>query len=136
MFAPGLAIDRVPQTVAAGIRELSDNPLVLLLLVNLLLLVVGMFIEPLAAVVVLGPILVALAIGYGLDPVHFAMIVIANLAIGMATPSVGVSPFVVSRIANTPIEGRIPPLPVFLAVLTVDPVIITFVPALSLAFVR
>lgn len=136
VFAYGLAIYQIPQSLARGIREFSDNPLVFLLLVNVLLFVVGMFIETLAAIVILGPILIPIALSFGIDPVHFAMVVIANLAVGMMTPPVGVNLFIVSNIANIRIEDMVRPLLVFLAVLAGNLMVITYVPALSTILVR
>jgi tripartite ATP-independent transporter DctM subunit len=136
VLAYALAIYQVPQTLAAGIRAISDSPYVFLLIVNLLLLVVGMFIETLAAIVVVTPILAPMAMSLGIDPVHFGSIIIVNLAIGMVTPPVGVNLFVVSTISGLNIEAMIRPLLGFLAVLVVDLMIITYIPALSTFLVR
>jgi C4-dicarboxylate transporter DctM subunit len=136
VFAYALAIYQVPQTLAAGIRAMSDSPVVFLMIVNMLLLVVGMFIETLAAIVIVTPILVPMAMGLGIDPVHFGAIIIVNLAIGMVTPPVGVNLFVVSTISGLKIEEMIRPLLGFLAVLLVDLMIITYVPALSTFLIR
>lgn len=136
VLAYALAIYQVPQTLASGIRAVSDSPYVFLLIVNLLLLVVGMFIETLAAIVIVTPILVPMALGLGIDPVHFGAIIIVNLAIGMVTPPVGVNLFVVSTISGLNIETMIRPLLGFLAVLVIDLMIITYIPALSTVLIR
>lgn len=136
VLAYALAIYQVPQTLASGIRSVSDSPIVFLLIVNLLLLVVGMFIETLAAIVIVTPILAPMAMSLGIDPVHFGAIVIVNLAIGMVTPPVGVNLFVVSTISGLKIETMIRPLLGFLAVLLVDLMLITYIPALTTALVR
>lgn len=136
VFAYALAIYQVPQMLAAGIRALTDSPIVFLLIVNGLLLVMGMFIETLAAIVVVTPILVPMAMGLGIDPIHFGAIVIVNLAIGMVTPPVGVNLFVVASISGLKIEEMVRPLIGFLAVLLIDLAIITYVPAVTLGLVR
>lgn len=131
VFAYILTINQVPQQVAALISNLSDNPLVFLLLVNLFLFFVGMFVEALAAILILAPILAPVAISFGIDPIHFGAIVIVNLAIGMVTPPVGVNLFVVCQIANLRLERMVRYLVVFLAVLVLNVMIITYVPTLS-----
>ena len=136
VLAYALAIYQVPQSLAHAIRAVSDNPLVFLLIVNLLLLIVGMFIETLAAIVILTPILAPMAISLGINPIHFGAIIIVNLAIGMVTPPVGVNLFVVAQIANIRIEAMIAPLLGFLTILVIDLMIISYIPALSTALIR
>jgi len=136
VLAYALAIYQVPQSVAMTLRSVSDNPAVFLLIVNLLLLIVGMFIETLAAIVILTPILAPMAISLGIDPIHFGAIIIVNLAIGMVTPPVGVNLFVVAQIANIKIEAMIAPLLGFLTVLIIDLMIISYIPALSTIMIR
>ena len=136
VLAYALAIYQIPQTLASGIRSVSDSPIVFLLLVNGLLLVMGMFIETLAAIVIVTPILAPIAISLGIDPIHFGAIIIVNLAIGMVTPPVGVNLFVVSSISGLNMEQMIRPLLGFLAVLLVDLMIISYVPALSTFLIR
>jgi C4-dicarboxylate transporter DctM subunit len=118
------------------LRSVSDNPAVFLVIVNLLLLIVGMFIETLAAIVILTPILAPMAVSLGIDPIHFGAIIIVNLAIGMVTPPVGVNLFVVAQIANIKIEAMIAPLLGFLTVLIIDLMIISYIPALSTILIR
>jgi len=131
VFAYLLTINQVPQQVAILLGKITDNPLVFLLLVNLLLFFIGMFVEALAAILILAPILAPVAISFGIDPIHFGMVIIVNLAIGMVTPPVGVNLFVVCQIANLKLEQLIRPLLVFLGVLVIDVAIISYVPALS-----
>jgi tripartite ATP-independent transporter DctM subunit len=128
-----LALLRAPDIMLDWIRSVSDNPLVFLLLVNVLLLLVGIFFEPLPAILILGPLLHPVAVGMGIDPVHFGLILIVNTAIGMVTPPVGANLFISCAIARISMEQLTRPLLVFLAVLAVDILVITYVPALSLA---
>ncbi len=136
VFAYALALMQAPQQIAAAIRTVSSDPVVFLLLVNLFLFVVGMFMETFAAIIILAPVLAPVATQLGIDPVHFGLIMIVNLAIGMVTPPVGVNLFVACGIANITMEQLMRPLLVFLAVLIVNLIIITYVPWLSLALIR
>jgi tripartite ATP-independent transporter DctM subunit len=136
MFGYALQLLQAPQTIAAALSGVSSDPLVFLLLVNLFLLVVGMFMETFAAIIILAPILAPVAQSFGIDPVHFGLIVIVNLAIGMVTPPVGVNLFVACGIARISMEQLMRPLLVFLGVLLLNLAIISYVPALSLALLR
>ena len=136
MFGYALQLLQAPQKIAAMLSDVSSNPLVFLLVVNLFLLVVGMFMETFAAIIILAPILAPVATAFGIDPVHFGLIVIVNLAVGMVTPPVGVNLFVACGIARISMEQLMRPLVIFLVVLLLNLAIITYVPALSLALVR
>jgi tripartite ATP-independent transporter DctM subunit len=136
MFAFALHLLRAPQQVGMLLTTITDNPLYFLLLVNIFLLVVGMFMETFAAIVILGPILAPIAVGYGIDPVHFGLIMIVNLAVGMVTPPVGVNLFIACGIARVSMEQLMRPLAVFLMVLIVNLMIISYVPGISLALLR
>ncbi len=136
VFAYALALMQAPQQIAAALRTVSSDPVVFLLLVNLFLFVVGMFMETFAAIIILAPVLAPVATQLGIDPVHFGLIMIVNLAIGMVTPPVGVNLFVACGIANITMEQLMRPLLIFLAVLIANMFIITYVPWLSLALIR
>jgi tripartite ATP-independent transporter DctM subunit len=136
VFAYVLALMQAPQQIAVAIRGVSSDPVVFLMLVNLFLFVVGMFMETFAAIVILAPVLAPVAVQLGIDPVHFGLIVIVNLAIGMVTPPVGVNLFVACGIARVTMEQLLRPLLMFLAVLIANMFIITYVPWISLALVR
>lgn len=136
MFGFALHLMRAPQIIGGMLSTVTDNPLVFLLLVNVFLLGVGMFMETFAAIIILGPILAPIAAGYGIHPVHFGMIMIVNLAVGMVTPPVGVNLFIACGIAKISMEQLIRPLLVFLAVLIGNLMLITYVPGISLALLR
>jgi TRAP-type C4-dicarboxylate transport system permease large subunit len=115
------------------------NPLVFLLAVNLLLLFVGCFMEALAAMLILIPILTPAAAEFGVDPVHFGLVFVLNLMIGTITPPVGVVLFVTSRIAGISFEAMsrailpwLLPLLAVLALVTLWPPLATFLPGLVL----
>lgn len=124
--------ERVPQAVASAVLGLSDNPIIYLLLVNVLLLFIGMFFESSAALIILTPILLPIATSLGIDPVHFGIIMIVNLAVGMVTPPLGVNLFITCNIAESGIEVIARALLPFLFILVIDILIITYVPAISL----
>jgi TRAP-type C4-dicarboxylate transport system permease large subunit len=107
------------------------TPAVFLLVVNVFLLLFGIFIEPLPGVMVLVPILAPVAQQLGIDPVHFAMIVILNLTLGMVTPPVGGLLFVTSNVSRVPLSALVRELKPFLWVHLAILMTITFVPALS-----
>ncbi|PCL54340.1 TRAP transporter large permease [Bordetella pertussis] len=134
VFAYVLSLYQAPQQVAALLLGVSDNPLVFLLLVNIALLVVGLFMETFAAILILAPVLAPVAVSLGIDPVHFGLIVIVNLAVGMVTSPVGVNLFLVCGIARVSMERLMRPLSVFLGVLLLDLIIITYGPVLYARF--
>ncbi|MGE0723224.1 MAG: TRAP transporter large permease [Alphaproteobacteria bacterium] len=131
-----LTTGQVPQRFAAFIVGEAADPLVFLLLVNLLLLVVGCLIEGIAALIVLVPILAPIAVQLGIDPIHFAMVVVLNLMIGLLTPPMGLCLFVVDGIAKVGVARLMrqiwPMLVAEIAVLA----LVTFVPAISTALPR
>ena len=123
---------QVPHKVAAFMSSISNNPIVFLMLVNVLLLFVGTLINASAAVVILVPILFPVAISYGIDPIFFGVLMIVNLAIGCITPPVGLDLFVVSGITKLPMEKITKAISPYLAVLIIDLVIITYFPQIIL----
>jgi tripartite ATP-independent transporter DctM subunit len=127
-----LSYERIPQTASAALLDISSNPVIILLIVNALLLVVGMFMDMTPAVLVFTPILLPAAMGLGIDPVHFGIIMIANLCIGLCTPPVGTCLFVGCSVGKTTIARVVPPaIPLFIA-MAIAMILITYVPAISL----
>lgn len=123
-----MTTEQVPQIAAQAIRSLTDNPLVFLLLVNVILLVIGCLFDTVAAMVMFGPILIPMATAFGIDPLHFGMIVCINLIIGMVTPPVGICLFVAAGIGKTPIEQVVKESLPFLLWLLVVLAIVTYLP--------
>jgi len=103
-FGRILTLERVPQTLVDTISVFSTNPLVIMLLINMLLLVVGCFMETLAAIIILAPILLPVVMAVGIDPIQFGIIMVVNLAIGFITPPLGVNLFVTCGIMKMPLE--------------------------------
>ena len=126
----------LPNEVAIWVRDVFDSRILFLLAVNILLLVVGMFIETSAAILVLAPILAPIAVSYGIDPVHFGLIVVVNLALGMITPPLGVNLFAACSVAGIRMEQIIPQLVWFVVTVFAALMVITYVPAITLWPVR
>ncbi|MGY6633736.1 MAG: TRAP transporter large permease [Alkalilacustris sp.] len=132
LFSFLVARSGLPNEIAAWFKEVFESRFAFLLAVNFLLLIVGMFIETSAAILVLAPILTPIAIAYGIDPVHFGLIVVMNLALGMITPPLGVNLFAACAVAKIPVERIIPQLLWFVLTVFGCLMIVTYVPAVSL----
>jgi len=126
-----LTIEQVPHKLGQFIAQLTDSPIVFLLLTNILLLIAGMFLESYAAILIIVPILAPIASQFGIDPLHFGMMVIVNIALGMITPPLAVNLYLVCQIAGIRIEQIMRPVLIFLGVLIIDLLIISYVPILS-----
>lgn len=126
----------IPQTVSQTLVELSNNPIVLLLIINLLLLVVGMFMDMTPAVLIFTPILLPVMTNLGMSPLHFGLVLIFNLCIGLCTPPVGSCLFVGCGVAGTTIAKVWRPLLPFFGAMFVVLMLVTYWPALSLALPR
>lgn len=122
----------VPAAIGGWVSETFASPAAFLLAVNVFLFVVGMFMETSASILVLAPILAPAAVHFGIDPVHFGLVMIVNLALGMITPPFGVNLFAVCQVARIRIDVLIPHLLPFVGVMLACLMIITYVPAVSL----
>jgi tripartite ATP-independent transporter DctM subunit len=127
-----MSFENIPQTVASTLIGLSSNPIVILLIINLILLFVGTFMDMTPAVLIFTPIFLPIVVELGMDPVHFGIVMVLNLCVGLCTPPVGSVLFVGCGIANISITQVIKPLlPLFIAMI-VSLMIVTYVPELSL----
>ena len=135
-FAWILALEQAPQLLLGMITGISENPLVVLLLLNVMLLVVGMFMETLAIIIILVPILLPLLNSLGIDLIHFGIIMIVNLLLGQLTPPLGVLMFVSCSIARVRMGTFIVEVWPFLLALVGALMVITFMPWLSLGLVH
>lgn len=127
-----LSYENIPQDISTALLALSDNPVVILLIINLLLLFVGIFMDMTPAVLIFTPIFLPVVTALGLDPVHFGIIMVLNLCIGLCTPPVGSVLFVGVGIAKTSIEKVVKPLlPLFIAMI-IALFLVTYFPELSL----
>jgi TRAP transporter, dctM subunit len=131
-FARILTFMKVPTLIAQGISSNVSSKIVLLIFINLILLIVGMFMDTTPAILILSPILVPLVKQYGVDPVHFGIIMVVNLAIGFVTPPLGVNLFVASSISSVRIEEIIKKALPFIVTFIMALALITFIPQISL----
>ena len=122
----------VPDAIGHWLQEVLKSPAYFLLGVNVALFLIGMFIETSAAIIVLAPILVPVAIYFGIDPVHFGLVMVVNLALGMITPPFGVNLFAACTVARISLDRIIKPLIPFILVILGCLMIVTYVPGLSL----
>ncbi|MEX1216105.1 TRAP transporter large permease [Saccharospirillum sp.] len=139
LFGYVVAMEQLPKQVAEFFLTFSDSPWMFLLLINIMLIFLGTFIESLALLLLVVPILVPVAVAFGIDPVHFGVMVMMNLMIGILTPPMGMALFVVSKVGNIPIHiltrGVLPflvPLFVVLILVAVFPQLTLFLPNLLL----
>ena len=135
-FKTVASLSHTPELMASVILSLSDNPLILLFLINLLLFVVGMFLDAGPAIIILGPILGPIFTSLGVDSVHFAIIMAVNLTVGLLTPPMGLVLFVTSSVSGLRVETIAKATLPFLAVEVLVIFMITFIPAISLTVPR
>lgn len=135
-FKTVVSLSHAPEQLASFILNLSDNPLLLLFLINLLLFVVGMFLDAGPAIIILGPILGPIFVDLGVHPVHFAIIMSVNLTVGLATPPMGLILFVASSVSGEKVEAIARAILPFLLVEIIVIFMITYIPALSMTIPR
>jgi tripartite ATP-independent transporter DctM subunit len=135
-FASVLALTGAPQRITDAFLGISENPLLLLFLVNILLLIIGMFLDAGPAILILGPILSPIFIGLDVHPLHFAIIMCVNVTVGLATPPMGLILFVAAGLTDEPVEAIAKEMLPYLAVEIAIIFVVTFVPALSLTLPR
>ena len=131
-----LAFERIPQLLAELITNYADNWVVFILFVHVVFLILGMVMDALPPIIILMPILVPVAEEFGMDPVHFGILIAANVGIGMISPPVGICLYVACGIGKTPIEQVVPRLLPFLAILIATLMVITFFPSITLFLPR
>lgn len=135
-FGRLLTVIKVPAALAAGINGFTDNYIIVLLLINAVLFIAGMFMETIAAILIFTPLFAPIAKMYGVDLTHFGIILVFNLIIGQCTPPVGTSLYVASAISKIKIEQMIKWVIVFVGVLVMDLMFITYIPQISLFLVK
>ncbi len=126
----------IPYMIADTLLAISDDPLVILLIINVILLIVGIFMDMTPAVLIFTPIFLPIVLDLGVDPVHFGIMMTFNLAIGICTPPVGSALFIGCSVANISIDKVIKPLLPFYAALVIALMAVTFIPELSLFLPR
>ncbi|MBB4267096.1 TRAP transporter large permease [Roseospira visakhapatnamensis] len=135
-FTRILTIEQVPVQVSEMMIQLTENPILLLMMINMLLLMVGCVMDTTPAILVLAPILFPVAMSFGIEPVHFGLIMVVNLAIGFITPPLGINLFVAARVGDSTLgvvaRGLVP----FLITMLVCLLLITYVPDLTMFMVN
>lgn len=131
-FSWVLSVEGVPQQVTAFILTVTDNPVLILLVLNLVLLIMGMFMEGLSILTIIVPFLLPLMKAVGIDPVHMGIIVVLNVMIGLSTPPVGMSLFVIKKITNVDMGKLYKEIIPLLVPLFIVLILVTYVPAISM----
>lgn len=132
LFAYVLTYENIPTTVANWFISFANNKYMFLILINIFLLIVGMFFDPGPGMIILAPILAPAASAFGIDLVHFGLIMVINFSIGAITPPFAVNLFVASQIGGLKYEQIVKPILPYIALLVVDLLIITYIPPISL----
>lgn len=122
----------IPYMIADALLSVSENPLMILLIINVILLIVGIFMDMTPAVLIFTPIFLPVVMDMGVDPVHFGIMMTFNLAIGICTPPVGSALFIGCSVADVSIDKVIKPLLPFYGALVAALLAVTFIPELSL----
>ena len=131
-FAKCLTMLRFPQTISASVLGVSDNKIIILLIMNLIMLVCGMIIDNIPNIMILTPIMVPIATAIGVDPVHFGIIMTCNLAVGMVTPPMGINLFVASGMTKIPMLKLAKACVPFLTAFLISLMLITYIPQISM----
>jgi tripartite ATP-independent transporter DctM subunit len=127
-----MSYENIPQEVSKGLLALSENPIMVLIIINIILLAVGVFMDMTPAVLIFTPIFLPIVVDFGLDPIHFGIIMVLNLSVGLCTPPVGTVLFVGCSVARIGIGEVIKPLlPMYVAMVLVL-LLVTYMPVLSL----
>mgnify|MGYP002738701673 FL=1 len=132
LFAHVLTTEQIPQLISQWVLSLGLEPWMFLIVVNLVLLVAGNFMEPSAIILIMAPIFFPIAVELGIDPIHFGIIMVVNMEIGLITPPVGLNLFVTSAVTGLPITRTIKAAMPWLLILLAFLLIITYVPMVSL----
>lgn len=133
LLAKAITLETIPQQISAAMAGVSTDPLMILLWINIFLILVGTFMETMSAIIILAPILVPLVTAFGINPVHFGIILMINTQIAFLTPPLGVNLFVASQISQVPVERIVRSILPFLLALLGVLALVTLFPQISLA---
>jgi tripartite ATP-independent transporter DctM subunit len=132
LFGWSMTFERIPQMIAEWMTTVTTNPLIFLLLVNVLFILLGMFIEGIALIIILTPIFVPILPAFGIDPIHFGVVICLNVVIGILTPPVGSGLFLATSIGQVKLEAFVKAVLPFVAVSVLVLLLITYIPDLVL----
>ena len=130
------SFEGIPELISSFLLEQFSNKIVIFLVINLVLLIIGTFMDMTPAVLIFTPIFLPVVVALGMDPVHFGIVLVLNLCIGLCTPPVGTILFVGSGVANVSVSQVIKPLIPFLVIMVVVLLLITYIPAISMYLPR
>ncbi|MDW5377249.1 TRAP transporter large permease [Halomonas sp. HP20-15] len=133
LLAKAITLETIPQQISAAMAGISTDPLMILLWINIFLILVGTFMETMSAIIILAPILVPLVTAFGINPIHFGIILMINTQIAFLTPPLGVNLFVASQISQVPVERIVRSILPFLLALLGVLALVTLFPQISLA---
>ncbi|HDR1282693.1 TPA: C4-dicarboxylate TRAP transporter large permease protein DctM [Pasteurella multocida] len=133
LFAHVLTTEQIPQLITETVTKMELSPWMFLIVVNIVLLIAGAFMEPSAIILILAPILFPIAVQLGIDPIHLGVIMVVNMEIGMITPPIGLNLFVASAVSKMPLTAVIRVATPWLMLLLAFLIAITYIPAISMA---
>jgi C4-dicarboxylate transporter DctM subunit len=136
VFSTFMTFEKVPQMISVFLTTVSNNPVIILLIINAILLVVGCFLDTVPAIIVMAPMLLPTIQHFGIDPVHFGVIMAVNLAFGLCSPPYGCNLFVGAAVAKIKMEAMFKWIVPFFIVAVIMLMLITYIPALSLVFIK
>lgn len=131
-FTKILTVGHIPQQVAQAIMQFTDNKWLIFLLINLMLLVVGCFMDTMCSIMILAPLFLPIIQSFGIDPIHFGLVMVVNLAIGFITPPLGINLFVAVRVGEATLDDVIKGVIPFLIVMIVVLMLLTYIPAITM----
>ena len=135
-FANYLSLQQVPATIASALLSVTENPIILLFLINVFLLIVGCLVDIIPAVIILTPVMLPVVKSLGMDPITFGVVIVANLAIGFVTPPYGPNLFVAAAVANIKMEPMIKYAKWFILAMFIALMFVTYIPGLTLIFLK
>jgi len=136
VFSTFMTYEKVPQMITEFLTNVSTNPLIVLIFVNLMLLLIGLFLDTVPAIIVMAPMLMPTVKALGIDPIHFGVIMAVNLAIGLCTPPYGCNLFVGAAVAKIKLESMFKHIVPFFIMALIGLTIITYIPWVSLVFLK
>ena len=127
-----MAFLQIPQAVSAALLGITDNPVIILLIMNVILLIAGTFMDVTPAILIFTPLFLPIVQTFGMDPIHFGLILVYNLCIGNITPPVGNTLFVAIKVGRTTLAKTMPYMLSYYAAILVGLLLVTYVPAVSM----
>ena len=128
-----MAFTQIPQAISAGLLGLTNSPIIILLIMNVILLIAGTFMDVTPAILIFTPLFLPIVKTFGMHPVHFGLILVYNLCIGNITPPVGNTLFVAIKVGKTSLARVMPYMVMYYASILVGLVLVTYIPAVSMA---